>query len=314
MSSLFSIFSSLTRIPLSRPFRSTICAQCRRSFAASAVLSSGHNKWSKIKHEKAAADKKKNTQRSAFAKQLTMYSKMYGADPNLNTQLASVIAIAKKAGMPKANIDVAIARGQGKSETGAGLETATLEVMLAPSVAMVIDIETDNKQRSLKDLRTIIKKHGGTVTPTAFLFTRQGRAVLSHRNNDDDGSEAAKGKEAGEKELDFDEVMMQALDAGAEDVEKDEQGDIVLWTPPNLTHQVAQDVAKALGLNILSSDIIWSCTSDKVKVDDAEAVITLAKLLSVVQEYPDVQAVYINAERGDVSEEAWSAVEEALDS
>ncbi|KAI0105533.1 duf28 domain-containing protein [Nemania sp. FL0031] len=311
MSSFFSILPSSTRIvPLSHPIRYTICAQCRRSFAASAFVSSGHNKWSKIKHDKAAADKKKNTQRTGFAKNLTISSKMYGADPNINTQLASLISIAKKAGMPKASIDVAIARGQGKSETGAGLETATLEVMLAPSVAMVIDIETDNKQRALKELRHLVKKYDATVTPTAFLFTKQGRTVLSHSNNGD-SDDVTKGK--GE-EMDFDDVMMQALDAGAEDVEKDEQGDVVVWTPPNLTHQVAQDLAKTLGLNILSSDIIWSCSSDKVKVDDEEAVVALAKLLAAVQEYPDVQAVYMNAERGDVSEEAWSAVEEALDS
>ncbi|KAI3337387.1 duf28 domain-containing protein [Xylariaceae sp. AK1471] len=300
MYSIFSRSPLSSRIPLSSPIRSTICVQCRRSLASSAILSSGHNKWSKIKHEKAAADKKKTAQRSSFAKQLTMYTKLYGADPNLNSQLASVISAAKKAGMPKANIDVAIARGQGKSETGAGLEAATLEVMLAPSIAMVIDIETDNKQRSLKDLRSLIKKYGGTVTPTAFLFTRQGRAVLSYSHDKENG--------------DFDEVMMQALDAGAEDVEKDDEGNIVLWTQPNMTHQVAQDLAKTLDLEILSSDIIWSCTSDKVKVDDAEAVGMLTKLLTVVQEYPDVQAVYVNAERGDVSEEAWSAVEEALDS
>ncbi|KAI1353167.1 transcriptional regulator TACO1-like protein [Xylaria sp. FL0043] len=311
MSFFLSLSPLSTRIPLSNSIRPIICAQCRRSFAANAILSAGHNKWSKIKHDKAAADQKKNTQRAAFAKQMAMLSKMYGPDPNLNSQLASVISIAKKAGMPKASIDVAIARGQGKSETGAGLETATLEVMMAPSIAMVIDIETDNKQRSLKELRSIVKKHGGTATPTAFLFARQGRTVLSHNNRDPDDVNDGKGPG---RMVDFDDAMMQALEAGAEDVEKDEEGNIVLWTQPNMTHQVAQDMAKALGLNVLSSDIIWSCTSDKVKVDDAEAAETLAKLLSVIQEYPDVQAVYINAERGSVSEEAWDAVEEALES
>lgn len=204
---------------------------------------------------------------------------------------------------------MAIARGQGKSETGAGLEPATLEVMRAPSVAMVIDIESDNKQRSLKDLRAIVRRYGGTVTPTAFLFTRRGRAVISQRNPDDDDV----GGKGGE-DVDFDEVMMQALDAGAEDVERDDEGNIVLWTQPNLTHQVARDLAKTLGSNILSSEIIWSCTSDKVKVDDAEEAGMLAKLFSAVQDYPDVQAVYTNAERGGVSEEAWSAIEEALES
>ncbi|KAK5627764.1 hypothetical protein RRF57_003479 [Xylaria bambusicola] len=316
MSSLLSISPLSTRISLPRRspiIRSTktICAQCRRSFAANAILASGHNKWSKIRHDKAAADQKKNTQRNVFAKQMTLLSKMYGPDPNMNPQLASIISQAKKAGMPKVGIDIAIARGQGKTETGAGLETATLEVMMAPSVAMVIDIESDNKQRSLKDLRPMVKKFGATVTPTAFLFTRRGRAVLGRGGDDSDGANPTKTER---EKADFDDLMMQALEAGAEDVEADDEGNVVLWTQPNMTHKVAQDFAKSSGLSILSSDIIWSCTSDKARVDDPEAAVTLAKLLAAVREYPGVQAVYTNAERGDVSEEVWSAVEEVLDS
>ncbi|KAI1365230.1 duf28 domain-containing protein [Xylaria arbuscula] len=333
--SLFSVSPSSARIALlTRPSpilkyttattttatrtRTTICAQCRRSFAANAALASGHSKWSKIKHDKAVVDKKKNAKRSGFSKHLTLLSKLYGADPNLNSQLASLISQAKKAGMPKAGIDVAIARGQGKTETGAGLETATLEVMVAPhSVAMVIDIESDNKQRSLKDLRHLVKKFGGTVTPTAFLFTRLGRAVVGYDSLDESNK---KGKEEEEEEVgkptdDFDDLMMQALEAGAEDVEaEDDTGNIVLWTQPNMTQKVAQDFARAAQLRILSSDIIWSCTADKARVDDPEAADTLAKLLAAIQEYPDVQAVYTNAERGEVSEEVWSTVEDALDS
>ncbi|KAI0506788.1 transcriptional regulator TACO1-like protein [Xylaria bambusicola] len=316
MSSLLSIspFSSRIALPSRSPIirsTKTICAQCRRSFAANAILASGHSKWSKIKHDKAAADQKKNTQRSGFAKQLTVLSKMYGPDPNMNPQLASIISQAKKVGMPKAGIDIAIARGQGKTETGAGLETATLEVMMAP-VAMVIDIESDNKQRSLKDLRPMVKKLGATVTPTAFLFTRQGRAVLGRGDDDPDGANPAIKMER--EKADFDDLMMQALEAGAEDVEADGEGNVVLWTQPNMTQKVAQDFARTSGLRILSSDIIWSCASDKARVDDPEAATTLAKLLAAIREYPDVQAVYTNAERGDVSEEVWSAVEEALDS
>ncbi|KAI1326059.1 transcriptional regulator TACO1-like protein [Xylariaceae sp. FL0255] len=276
-----------------------ICAQCRRSFASNAVLYSGHNKWSKIKHEKAAADKKKTAVRTMFAKQLTMYTRFHGADPNLNSQLASTIAAAKKAGMPKANIDTAIARGQGKSDTGAGLEPAIYEAMLAPSISLLVDIETDNKQRSLKDLRSIVKRLGGISTPTAFLFTRRGRVVLEKKQDGDN---------------DFDDVMMQALEVGSENVEQDVDDNYVVWTAPNVTQQVAQDLAKVLGLELLSSEIIWSCTSDKVKVDDPEAADGLAKILAAVQEYPDVTAVYMNAERGGVSEESWSAVEDALES
>ncbi|OTB02274.1 hypothetical protein M426DRAFT_322851 [Hypoxylon sp. CI-4A] len=290
------LFSFPSRSLVSRSAASTsICAQCRRSFTSSSVLRSGHNRWSKIKHEKGAADAKKNAQRSTFAKNLTLYSKLYGADPNLNSQLATVIAAAKKAGMPKASIDIAVARGQGKSSSGAGLESITLEVMMSPSVAMVIDVETENRQRALQELRTMIKRHKGTMTPTTFLFTRLGRTVLKGKGED------------------FDEVLMQALDAGAEDVEQDESGDIVLWTQPNNTHQAAQNLSKELSTEILSSDIIWSPSADKVKLDDAEATAALGNFLAALQEYPDVQAVYANAEQGAVPEEIWQAVEENLD-
>ncbi|KAI0166578.1 duf28 domain-containing protein [Xylariaceae sp. FL1272] len=300
-----SLFSSLPtpsfRAARIRPLTSTICAQCR-SFQSDAVLNSGHSKWSKIKHQKGAADAKKSGQRAIFSKQLTLSSKLYGPDPNMNSDLAHMIAVAKKAGMPKANIDDAIARGQGRTQTGTKLEGATLEVMLAPSMALIIDIETDNKNRSLADLRMICaKKHGGTVTPTAFLFTRRGRAVLAPRGEDQEID-------------DFDDVMMQALDAGAEDVEQDGDGNLVLWTQPNKTHQVAQDLSKTLDFEIHSSDIIWLCTSDKTKVDDPEAADRLAKLLVDVSEYADVLAVYHNAERGALSEGEWDAVEQAIES
>ncbi|KAI0156642.1 YebC-like protein [Hypoxylon sp. FL1284] len=272
-----------------------VCAQCRRTFSSNPALLSGHNRWSKIKHEKGAADAKKNAQRSTFSKQLTLCSKLYGPDPNLNSQLATLIAAVKKAGMPKASIDVAIARGQGKSSTGAGLENVTLEVMVPPSVAMVIDVETENRARALQDLRAVIKKHKGTVTPTAFLFTRLGRIILK-----DGGRE-------------FDEIFMQALEAGAEDVESDEDA-VVIWTQPNTMHQAIQNLGKLLpSAEILSSEIIWSPTADKVKLEDEGAATAIGSLLAALQDYPDVQGIYANAERGTISEDAWRAVEDNLD-
>ncbi|XXH04425.1 hypothetical protein Hte_010839 [Hypoxylon texense] len=289
-------FFPIRGLALRPPTSTAICAQCYRPFSSSAMLFSGHNRWSKIKHEKGAADAKKNAQRSTFAKNLTLYSRLYGPDPNMNSQLATVIAAAKKAGMPKASIDVAVARGQGKSSTGAGLESVTLEVMMPPSVAMVIDVETDNKQRALQELRTMIKRHKGTVTPTAFLFTRLGRIVLK-----DDGHE-------------FDEVLMQALEAGAEDVEQDEDEDIIIWTQPNTMHQAVQNLGKALpSAEILGSEIIWSPTADKIKLDDADAATAIGNFLTTLQEYPDVQGVYANAERGAISEDTWRVVEDNLD-
>ncbi|KAI1487781.1 transcriptional regulator TACO1-like protein [Biscogniauxia mediterranea] len=286
-----------------------LCAQCRRTIVSSAVLRSGHNRWSKIRHQKGAADQKKTAQRSTFAKHLALYTKLYGPDPNMNTALAGVIAAAKKAGMPKANIDLAIARGQGRSSTGASLENAILEVMLpAPEpIALVIAIESDNKQRSLKDLRFILKKFNGNVTPTAFLFERRGRSILKSKSKD--------------SKVDFDDVLMQALQAGADDVVEEEGAEdedggngVVIWTQPNMTHQVAQKLAEELGMEIASADIIWSATSDKVALNDEEAAKTLGAMLVALRDYPDVQAIYANAEQGSVPDEIWEEVEENLDS
>jgi transcriptional/translational regulatory protein YebC/TACO1 len=199
--------------------------------------------------------------------------------------------------MPKANMDMAIARGQGKSTTGQKLETLTIEAMMPASVAVVIDVESDNRKRSLQDVRMLIKKYGGTVAPTAFLFSRRGRTVLR-------GSDGA----------DFDDVLMQALEAGAEDVEQDEDNNIVLWTQPSQTHQAAESLAKALSTEVVDSDIIWAPAADSVKLDDEEATANLGAFLAGLQDLSDVQAVYANAERGAASEEAWRAVEENLDS
>ncbi|KAI1654513.1 YebC-like protein [Daldinia decipiens] len=282
-----------------RSITSAICAQRCRSFASSAVLNSGHNRWSKIKHEKGAADAKKNALRSGFAKNLTLWSQLYGPDPSLNGRLATVITAAKKAGMPKASIDIAIARGQGKSSSGAGLEIMTLEVMIPPAVAMVIDIATDNKQRALQDLRSIVKKYNGTVTPTAFLFARFGRVVLK-RDKDDD-------------EEDFDEVLMEAVEAGAEEVDQDKNGNAVILTQPNATHQIAQKLSDILSTEILSCEIIWFPIGDKVKLDDKEAATNISAFLTALQEYPDVQGVYANAEQGEISKALWGTIEENLD-
>ena len=218
--------------------------------------------------------------------------------------------------MPKANIDVAIARGQGKSLTGQGLESVTLEVMIpspTATAAMVIDIESDNKQRTLQDLRVVIKKHGGNVTPTAFLFTRLGRSVLGAKANPKSISGGG-GEEKEGNRIAFDDVFMQAVDMGAEDVEQDGQGNVVVWTQPSATHQVAQKLASSLDMEILSSDIIYSPSAEKARVDDAEMAAGLGAFLSAVRDYPEVQAVYANLERGDVAEDLWKSIEEDLDS
>lgn len=281
-----------------RLLRTFAYPQYNRLFTTSPSLLSGHNRWSKIKHEKGAADKKKNAERSSFAKNLTLYSRLHGANPELNAPLAKVIAEAKKSGMPKANIDLAIARGQGKSSTGEKLETAILEMMGPGSVAIIIETECDNKQRALKDLKLLARKHGVTVAPATFLFTRLGRTVLQGTGDGQD---------------DFDAAFMQAIEAGAEDVEQDGNGNVVVWSPPGVTHQVAQSLAVGLGTEIVSCDIIWAPAADRVRLDDEGTAVQLSDFLAAVRDNADVQAVHANPERGEISEEVWRSIEDSLE-
>lgn len=109
------------------------------------------------------------------------------------------------------------------------------------------------------------------------------------------------------------DVMDALIEAGAEDMEV-EDGNIVVWTKPHLTSAVIETVSDGFELNVLSSEIVWSPNSDtKVGIDDAEAARTFGELLAAIREFPEVQAVYSNAVRGEVSPEEWSGIEESLD-
>ncbi|KAM0073580.1 hypothetical protein ACKRZS_014447 [Fusarium odoratissimum] len=264
----------------------SICHQCQRSFVTTPAQLAGHNKWSKTKHIKAVTDKKKMTERSNFTKTIAMYSRMYGDDVKFNPQLATAINAATKASIPKNLIEGAIARGQGRSATGAQLESMSLEVLMPPDIAMVIDAETDNKTRTLHDLRLVVKKAGGVVGSTTFYFTRRGRAVF-------------KAEECGPS---LSDVLDEAIEhEGLEDVEE-------------LPEAITEALSKKFGLEILDSDIVWAPNEDtKVSIDTTEQANALDMLFNGLKEYPEVRAIYANVRQGAVGDEEWDKVERNLD-
>jgi transcriptional/translational regulatory protein YebC/TACO1 len=196
-------------------------------------------------------------------------------------------------------MEAAIARGQGKSATGATLENITLEVITPSTVAMIIEMETDNRNRTLGDVRNLIKIHGGNVTPTNYLFQKKGRVAF----------------EKDERDIGVDDVLDEAIEAGAEDVEVDEDGNIVIWTEPSKTMAAAEALQKSHGLKVESSDILWDANEDtKVSVDSEVAVKTLSEFIEALQDYPNVQGVYANVARGmSISEDVWEDLVEKLD-
>lgn len=158
---------------------------------------------------------------------------------NSNAELSTLVSQAKKAGLPKDLIERAIAKGKGVSLSGNALETVTLEALLPPSVATIIECQTENKIRTLSDLRVLVKKVGGTITPTSHLFNRRGRVTL----------ESA-------QVIKEDEVMEKVLEAGALDMEV-EADRLVVYTEPSQTASVAQSLAASLELKLESYEIVW---------------------------------------------------------
>ena len=269
-----------------------ICQRCCvRGFATAPVLQSGHNRWSKIQHDKAKLDMRKNKQRSIFAAQIALASKLNGPDPNSNPQLFDLIVQAKREGFAKASIEGAIARGQGRSLSGASLESITVEGILPNNVAVIVECETDNKLRTLAEVRLAIRNNGGNATPTSYLFTKKG--IVTFQKKDGVGA---------------DEALEAALEAGATDVEDDDEGRIVVSTEPSDLSAVGDAVAKALDLQIASSEVVYDPNEEtKVEIPSETAAAELGKFVDELQEKESsVQSISLNVSQGQLDSEIWN--------
>ncbi|KAJ9258310.1 hypothetical protein DTO207G8_1485 [Paecilomyces variotii] len=257
--------------------RQWVCDSCR-AFSTSTPLFSGHSRWSTIKHDKAKNDKAKSKERAIISKEIINASQMWGSDPKFNPRLNLAITNAKRAGLPKASIEASIARGQGISVSGEALEPVTIEAMLPGAVAAVIECLTDQKARVLQDVRFIIKDAGGTVTPTTFLFEKKGRILFEHKDG-----------------LNPDDYLDQAIEAGATDIETDDEGRLVMFTEPTETKNVGETFTKATDLKIEKLEIIWDPNKDTlVKVENEKDVQQLEDLLGDIREEPSIHGIYLN--------------------
>lgn len=237
----------------------------------------------------------------------------------MNPQLASVVNSAKKAGVPKTVIEAAIARGQGKSATGARLEATTYEIMMPPSVALIVDLETENKAHVMQELNAIIKRKSGTLSPTKFLFTRQGRVVLGPKETEGDVESAGANDAA---PVSVDEILEDAIEAGAEDVDDYEDGNLVVWTEPLKTGPVVAAVEegrfKAPNLAVVSADTVWSTNETLAPLGNGKGESSaenrkLVELVAALRAYPEVKAIYSNVAQGEASDEVWQQLVQDLD-
>lgn len=291
-------------------------SQNARTLSSCKILQSGHSRWSTIKHDKGKNDAAKNKQRSIFASEIASTSKctfrlapegvgtgltannqvVYGPNPNSNPRLATIISTAKRAGFPKASIEAAIARGQGVSPSGAKLESLMVEAMLPPAVAVVIDCQTDNKLRTLADVRLAIKEHEGTVTPTSYLFTKAGKIVF----------EAKEG-------INAETALETVLDLNVIDAFDDETSRIVMLTEPNETSAIIGKLESQHGLQMESSDIVWEPNQDTTASLDGEAAVqSLSDFFDEIRELAGVQAVYTNVAQGNVDDALWQDLRQKI--
>jgi|SRR5579871_5350878 len=216
---------------------------------------------------------------------------VFGTDPNMNPRLALAITRAKKDGFPKASIEAAIARGQGFSTSGAKLESVTVEAMVPPSVAIVVDSQTDSKLRTLNEIRLIIKEHGGQVAPTGYLFDRKGEIVFKPKEG-----------------VGMYEIMEMAVEAGALDIEEGLEGRLIVYSVASATKHVSDVLMNQFGLEVESSEIIWD-PNTQADLDSDDSATNLISMIDKLKDNSAVQGVYINAARGTTKEEIWDELE-----
>jgi YebC/PmpR family DNA-binding regulatory protein len=236
----------------------------------------GHSKWKQIKHYKAATDAKRGALFTKLIREITMAAKIRGGDPSGNPRLRLAIDTARSASMPKENIERAIKKGTGELE-GVEYHEVTYEGYGPGGVALLIDAVTDNPTRTVAEIRSKMTRLGGNLgTPNsvAWMFEKKGQITVPVSS------------------IEEDTLMEVALDAGAEDVVREDDFFTVSTTPVDF-HSV-QEALRGKGVQIAEAELAM-LPKNTVKVEGKEAE-SLIKLLETVEELDDVQKVWVNAE------------------
>lgn len=235
---------------------------------------SGHSKWSSIKHKKAAVDSRRGQQFTKLARAVTVAAREGGGDPDANPGLANAVQKAREASMPKDNIERAISKGTGESADAAAIEAILYEGYGPGGVALLIEALSDNRNRTGADVRHVMGRYGGSLGEpgsVAYLFDKRGVLVVeAERYSDDD--------------------LIAAIDAGAEEIERDEELYEVVTAPGDLA--AVREALERAGVEIQRSELEQRPrTRVPVAGDDAAR---LLRLIDALEDYDDVNAVHAN--------------------
>ncbi|MFM9887507.1 MAG: YebC/PmpR family DNA-binding transcriptional regulator [Burkholderiales bacterium] len=235
----------------------------------------GHSKWANIRHKKERVDAKRGKVFTRLIKEVTVAARMGGGDPSMNPRLRLAVEKAQESNMPKDNIERAIKRGSGELE-GVNYEEIRYEGYGIGGAAVIVDCLTDNRTRTVADVRHAFAKNGGnlgTDGSVAFLFKHCGQFVFAPGTNED-------------------KLMEIALDAGAEDVVDNDDGSLEVICAPNDFTTVQNALTKA-GLKPEVAEITMRPGTETVLTGDDVA--RMQKLLDALESLDDVQEVYTTA-------------------
>ncbi len=242
----------------------------------------GHSKWANVKHRKARMDAQKGKIFTKLAREIIVAAREGGADIDTNFRLRLAVQKARENNMPNDNIQRAIQKGAGGLE-GESYDQVNYEGYAAGGVAVLLEVFTDNRNRTVADIRHLFSRHGGNLGETgcvAWMFERKGLFIAKKED----------------LKIGEDDLMLIALEAGAEDV-KEEDDTFSIISSPELFEEVktylgAQDIA-------LESSEVTMLPQSTVEIDNPEEVRRILNLMEVLEDNDDVQNVYANFEIPD---------------
>ncbi|MBA4424222.1 MAG: YebC/PmpR family DNA-binding transcriptional regulator, partial [Syntrophus sp. (in: bacteria)] len=236
---------------------------------------SGHSKWSTIKRKKGAIDSKRGKIFTKLIKEITLAARLGGGDIEGNARLRSAVMAAKEENMPKDNIDRAVKKGTGELGGGVAYEEITYEGYGPAGVAVIVEVMTDNKNRTVAEIRHIFSKHGGNLGENgcvAWMFDKKGSIVFDKKTVDEDA------------------LMETALEAGADDV-RDQETEWEVITDP-LNFEAVKKAMDQKGWKTLDSRV-GLIPQNTIKLDVGKAE-QMMKLMERLEDNDDVQNVYAN--------------------
>ncbi|MDD3124766.1 MAG: YebC/PmpR family DNA-binding transcriptional regulator [Candidatus Kapabacteria bacterium] len=241
---------------------------------------SGHSKWANIKHRKGRQDAKRGKVFTRIAKEITIAARDGGGDPEMNPRLRLAIASGRAVNMPNDNITRAIKKGTGELE-GASYEEITYEGYAPNGVAVVIECVTDNRVRTIAEIRAVFNKRGGNIGETNSVmwnFDQKGVFTINTKGKTED------------------ELFEMVIEAGAEDLEYDEESSRVICSRESFS--IVNQYLNANGYEVTEGKLEY-IASNVTPIDSVEAATKVMKFTDAMEDLDDVQYVYSNAEIPD---------------